>query len=433
MPELLQIRVRRVPGLPVVAVRAWLRGGAREETEHNGFAGRALLTGRALTEGSHRRDRRRIVADTEAAGAEVAGGASLETHGLRVDALARHWRRALDWVAELILDPAFPADRCRRLAQRQTTELAALYDRPEVRTAHAFLHQIYAPHPAGRPLQGDPETLERWASSASLADCCADFHHRSLRRGLCLTVAGAIDEETVLRAARERFSPRFETLALRRAAPPPQPSPTPEPRRTLKLSGAEQAHLYLGRLTVPREHPDRTPLELLAVVLGWGGGLAGRIPERLRQRDALAYAVEVRTLAGAGVDPGRLVVYAGTAPERVDAAERAIREELARVAADGVETRELDEARAHLLGREAFRFETARQWAEALGDAALYGRPEDDPAWHRERLSALTLDEVNAAARRHLDPNPARKPPLVVTRGIPGDFLSDSRRERIEP
>ena len=420
MPDLLKISVRQVPGAPVVAVRAWLSGGARVETQGGGSPGLALLTGRALTEGSEHRDRRRIVSDTEAAGAELAGGASLETHGLRIDALARHWRRALDWAAELIFEPSFPTGRCRRLAHRQGAELAALRDRPEIPTAHSFLHQLYAPHPAGRPLQGDPEALARPASTdaedGSIFSPCADFHRRSLAHGLCLTVAGAIDEEAVARYARRRFASRLEGLRPRVPAPPPDPSPTPELHRTVPLPAGEQAHLYLGRLTVPRDHPDRSALELLAVVLGWGGGLAGRMPERIRQRDALAYSVEVRTLAGAGVDPGRLVVYAGTAPDRLDAAERAIREELTRVAEDGVDPRELEDARTWLLGREAFRFETARQWAEALGDAALYGRPEDDPAWHRERLSATTLDEVHAAARRHLDPEGER---LVITRGVP--------------
>lgn len=434
MPEPLTLRVRRVPGPPLVAVRVWVRGGARLETDEDGVPGLALLTGRALTEGSERRDRRRIVADAEAAGAELAGGASLETHGLRIDALARHWHRALDWAAELIFEPSFPADRCRRLARRQQAELAALHDRPEVRTAHAFLDQLYAPHPAGRPLQGDPEALLRRASSERGAEPafgpCATFHRRSLTYGLCVTVAGRIDEEAVTRYARRCFASRLEELrpdGLKPGEPdsPPAPSPTPELRRRVPLPAGEQAHLYLGRLTVPRHHPDRTSLELLAVVLGWGGGLAGRLPERLRRREALAYAVEVRTLAGAGLDPGRLVVYAGTAPEHLERAERAIREELARVIEDGVEPRELEDARAHLLGREAFRFETARQWAEALGDAALYGRSEDDPAWHRERLSALSLDEVRSAARRYLDPDRER---LVVTCGVP-ERAERSRRE----
>jgi len=175
-----------------------------------------------------------------------------------------------------------------------------------------------------------------------------------------------------------------------------------------------QAHLFAGRLTVPRGHPDRSALELLAVVLGWGGGLAGRLPERLRHREALAYAVEVRTLAEAGIDPGRLVVYAGTAPEHLARAERAIREELERVAAGDLEERELEEARSYLLGRLPFRFETAGQWAEALGDAALYRRPEDDPGWHARRLRAVTLAEIRETAHRHLDPRGLR-----VTVGAP--------------
>ena len=196
----------------------------------------------------------------------------------------------------------------------------------------------------------------------------------------------------------------------------------PEPRREVALPPGDQAHLYAGCLTVAAAHPDRHALELLGVVLGAGAGLSGRLPERVREREGLAYSVQVQTLAGAGLDPGRLAVYVGTSPETVEQAETAVTEELARMLADGVSAEEVDDARAYLLGRELFRRETARQWADLLVQSALHGTPEHDPGWHRERLEALDAEGVTEAARRHLEP--AR---MKVTVGLPGSHpLSDS-------
>lgn len=401
----LDVRVRRVPGPPVVSLRAWVRGGARiEETP-----GLALLTGRALTGGN------RISWSAEAAGAELVGSASLETHGLRIDALARHAERALDWTAELLLDPAFSEDRCRRLAHRQTAELEALDDRPDLRTARAFLHRLYAPHPAARPLPGDEESLSRLARK-DVGEACGRFHRRGLTHGVVLTVAGAIDADRIEKRAHELFGPALADLAAAAPSEPPAPPPSRDERRTVALPPGGQAHLFLGRVTVPRTHPDRTALELLAVVLGWGGGLAGRLPERLRHREALAYSVEVRTLAEAGLDPGRFVVYAATAPEHLERAEQALREELDRVAGGDLGAAEIEEARAYLLGRLPFHFEIPGQWAEAMGDAALYRRPEDDPRWHAERLRSVTVEEIHEMARRHL-----KTQGVSVTLGIPGE------------
>ncbi|HEX6202746.1 MAG TPA: hypothetical protein VF100_07075, partial [Thermoanaerobaculia bacterium] len=68
----------------------------------------------------------------------------------------------------------------------------------------------------------------------------------------------------------------------------------------------------------------------------------------------------------------------------------------------------------YLLGRDPFRRETARQWADLLAEARHYALPLDRPAWRRERLERLTRDEVAAAVARHVRPDE-----LKVTIGLP--------------
>ena len=89
-------------------------------------------------------------------------------------------------------------------------------------------------------------------------------------------------------------------------------------------------------------------------------------------------------------------------------------EEIARLVEDGIEDAELEEARAYLLGREPFRRETARQWADLLTEAEHYGLPLDDPEHRQPELDALDRDTVEAAARRHIRPEELR-----VTVGLP--------------
>ncbi len=98
-------------------------------------------------------------------------------------------------------------------------------------------------------------------------------------------------------------------------ADPPPPVGAPEARRELPSGAVDQAHLYLGHLTVPRLHPDHAALEVLGVVLGAGAGLTGRIPERLREREGLAYTAQATVVGGASSEPGRLVVYVATSPK----------------------------------------------------------------------------------------------------------------------
>jgi zinc protease len=401
----LDLRVRRVVGVPVVAVRVWLRGGARVEPH----PGESWAAGRLLAEGTRFRDWRRLAADSEDRGASLLGFGGYEVHGLAVDALASDWERALEWAVEMLLESTFAEERLAHLRRQGESELASDWDQPDVRTSWAFLDQLYTPNPRRRPVQGSAATL-----AALDPEACRAFHSAALGRGVIVTVTGEIDEEAVRARAETLLAPIARVAAA--AAPAPAPPAGGVTRRQIHSGAVDQVHLYLGHLTVPRLHPDHAALELLGVVLGSGAGLTGRIPERLREREGLGYVAQAAAVSGASSESGRLVVYVATSPQTLTRAEAAAREELERLLADGVGEVELAEARSYLLGREPFRRETARQWADLLAEAAYWGLPLDDAAWCERELLALDRQGVEGAARRHLHPQE-----LSVTVGLPGE------------
>ena len=385
-------------------MRVFLPGGSRAET----VPGTALVCGRALVEGSRRRGWRQVFEEAEDRGVELAGLAGFEAIGLAIDCLTDELDRALGWAAELALEPALAADRIAWLADQAAAELAALADQPEVLTALAFRRQLYDPNPRGRPLQGSQSSLAQVGAAE-----CRRLHRRSLAAGPIVAVAGDLDEQAVGRRLEALFGAAFEPAGP--AAAPPPPAGTAEPRQTVAVGRVDQAHLVTGHLTVARDHPDLAALELLGVILGAGAGLNGRIPERVRERDGLAYVAGAEAAAGAGLEPGRLEIYLSTSPERLARAETAVREELARLLDEGPSADEVRSARDYLLASEPFRFETARQWSDLLARAALTGLPVDDLDWRRDRWRRLDRSAVAAAARRHLSLDDLR-----VTLGMPG-------------
>lgn len=394
----LGLRARHIPGPPLMSVRARLRGGLFNEGE----PGLALLTGRLLAEGTRKRGWQEIATAAEDYGMYLQSFASGESIGVAIDALAADADLALDWMAEILTEPVFPEDRFEWIRKQAQAELESLLDQPNYRTGRAFARQLYGEHPYGRALHGTAESL-----AARSRDECAAFHGQTLAWGGCIVVTGAIDEEAMLRRLEERFRGVLPPAVARPLAPPPRSS---EIREQELFSGeADQAHVFSGHLTIERRSPDLPALDILGVVLGAGAaGNSGRLPGRIREKEGLSYAVDVATSSGAGNGPGHLMVYCGTSPDQAKHAVRAIAEELEKLLQDGIDDQELEEARSYLLGSDALRRETLRQWSELLAESVLFGLKSEDPSWVAERYKSLSREDVMAAARRHLHPGELR-------------------------
>ena len=152
-----------------------------------------------------------------------------------------------------------------------------------------------------------------------------------------------------------------------------------------------------------------------------GGALKSRLGDRIRQKEGLSYGVASAINADDSLegkdDAGSFSIQAIAAPQNIDKVEAAVREELVRLVADGITADELRDAVSGLLTeREQARADDGSV-AGMLQDQLYFGRTMQFTADLDAKYRALTLEQVNAAIRAHLDP---AKLSVVVA----GDFAA---------
>jgi zinc protease len=130
--------------------------------------------------------------------------------------------------------------------------------------------------------------------------------------------------------------------------------------------------------------------------------LGGRLGDSIRERQGMAYYVS--SSFDANVAEGPLVIRAGVNAANVDRAVASIDAELVRLRAEGVTPKELDESRRFLIGAMPRALETNAAIANFLQTAEFFGLGADYDARLPDLLRAVTLDDVNAAARAAVDP-----------------------------
>jgi predicted Zn-dependent peptidase len=212
---------------------------------------------------------------------------------------------------------------------------------------------------------------------------------------IVVTAAGRVEHQQVLDLVTAAFGERLggegrpAPLRLGDAAPV-------RPARPFGLISrrTEQTHLLLGTPAMGRLDERRYAGAVLDTAVG--GGMSSRLFQEIREKRGLVYSVGSALTHYAGA--GSFSVYAGCSKKRVPEVLRLVREELARVAADGVTPEEVARGRGQLKGGLVLGLEDTGSRMSRLGKSELsYG--EYQPV--REvlaRLDAVDVEQVRAVA-----------------------------------
>ena len=192
-------------------------------------------------------------------------------------------------------------------------------------------------------------------------------------------------------------------------APPPLAVPPVAPatarrRIVIPMMNKAQAEIAYGFTSIARSDPAYYAFWLMNVTLGQYA-IGGRLGDSIRERQGMAYYVS--SALDANVIPGPLTIRAGVSPANVDRAIASIDEEVARLVAGGLTPQELDESRRYLIGSIPRALETNAAIANFLQVGEFFGLGLDYDARLPDLLSAVTMDDVNAAAAAVLDPDRA--------------------------
>jgi zinc protease len=393
LPNGLVLLVAERPGVPIVAVRTFMRAGAVFEPPDR--AGLANLTGSLLTRGTARHSGPEIDAAIEFVGGSLEAGAGRDGLTASLFVLRRDLGLGLDLLREVVLSPTFPEPEVRRKVAQIQAAIKRSEEDPGTVAARALSRLVFGSHPYGTPVEGTIASV-----GALTRDDVVAFYRGFVRPDTA--VVAVVGDITVDEARREVLA-RFG--AWPRPAAPPPTGPTEAgvapPRTEVITKDLKQATIMLGRPAIRQVDPDYFPLAVASYVLG--GGSASRLYTRVRDEGGLAYAVY------AYVSPGRygasLVVSAQTRTGEVPKVIDIVRDELGRMAREPVSEDELRLARDYLTGSFPLRLDTTAKVADFIVAIEVQGLGLDYADRYRAAIARVTAADVQRVAGRFFGPD----------------------------
>ena len=380
-------------------------GGVFDPADKPGLAG---FTASQLSRGTKTRSLLDIARTLEGVGASVGVSGGKEYASLSGRALSRDFDTMLDVLADEIRNPSFPADELEK-SRRQT--LAAIEEaRQDTGTLAqiAFTNALYPKgHPYHVPTLDEQEAVVRGLKREDLVA----FHAaRYAPERMVLTVVGDVDAAKAIASIQRAFGswakrgnlpaisiPDVGATAGRAAA-----ANLAKPL-VINLADKAQADVVYGYPAhLKRTDPDFYRVTVLNTILGGGSGLSSRLATSVRDRLGLVYGISSSTEATLGAGP--FAVRFGSNPSNVDRAVAETRRQLTLARDQGFTKEEVEKAISYITGSYAVTLSTNSAVASQLLVGEIYGLGPDYIQKRNGYYQAVTVDQVNAAAKKYLDP-----------------------------
>jgi zinc protease len=365
-----------------------------------GSDGASHFLSRVLDRGTQSRSGDEIAEALDSRGVSLNISAMRHAFVVSCTCLSEDVSAILALLADVTRNPSLPeADIATRRGE-VVTAIRQDQDNPAVVCVEEELAQLYPDgHPYGRRVKGTIETVERIDRTVLQAVHRARFTPADL----VVVAVGDVEAARVLDEAGRAFGDwRGDPVA---PVTVPSPPPATGRRQTVfPMMNKSQADIAYGFNTISRGDPAYYAFSLMNNVLGQYA-MGGRLGDNIRERQGMAYYVFSAFEPNVGEGP--LVIRAGVNPANVDRAIAAIDEEVRRMAAEGLTAEELAASKRYLIGSMPRTLETNAGIASFLLSCEQFALGMDHDTRLPALLGAVTLDEVNALARRFLAPERA--------------------------
>ncbi|MGE5713061.1 MAG: M16 family metallopeptidase [Betaproteobacteria bacterium] len=353
------------------------------------------LAGAMLSRGTDKRSRQQIA--DEMTRLQMTGGL------LGFQTTRTHLPDSLRLLAEVLRGANFPPAEYQQLQRELVTGLSSQLDNPETLSRDAMSTHFNV-YPAGDPRSYIPlkQRIDEVSKTSleSVKKFYADFYGTA--RGE-ISIVGDFDEKQVEPLLKELFAGWASKAPYSRID---REYREVKPVRLMVDTPDKENAIFRARLDFPLrdDDPDAPALLLANEIFGGGSGLSNRLMVRLRQKDGLSYGVGSGVALGSRERYSTFTIGGLSAPQNVNRAEQAVREELERALKDGFTAAEVEDARKGLLQARTLNRSQDPVVAGAWISNLDLGRTFAFSKQFEDRLRAVTPEQVNAAFRKYIDP-----------------------------
>lgn len=389
LPNGLKVFVVENRKLPRVAFSLVLERDPIFEGDKAGMIG---MVGQMMTGGTANRTKDQLDEEIDFIGATVDASAT----SIYAASLKKHQEKVLELMTDVLYNPVFPQEELDKLKKQAISGLAASKDDPNSISGRLTSTLNFgANHPYGE------SNTEATVKNITVEDIKAYYSTYFKPNIAYLAIVGDINKKEAEVLVKKYFS-KWEKGTVPTKS---YDKPTPPAKNMVALVDRAASVQTVVDVTYPLEMNLSNSDYLASRVLNYilGGGASSRLFMNLREKKGYTYG------AYSSIGADKLVTsFSANASVKQIATDSAITEiiyEIRNLKDNGITEEELINAKANLSGSFGRSLESPSTIANFAINTERYKLPKDFYATYLQKLNALTVADINAAAKKFMKPD----------------------------
>ena len=388
--------------IPMIAVNiAFPAGSAYDPTDKPGLA---TFVSSLLDEGAGDLTSEAFKQALEARAIRIGADADRDYVTISMTTLKENADEAFRLLGLVLSHPRFDAEAVERMRVAILASLKQEDERPSTVASKSWFATYFGTHPYAHSDSGTPSGVQ----AVTINDIKAFAAEHMVRDRVKVAVAGDITDADLRRYLQQLFTsmPTKSVPVVAKPADGGKPGSTTIPRN-------EPAPVAIFGFAGPmRLDPDFIPTFVANYILG-GGGFSSRLMDEVRDKRGLTYGISTSL---ADYKSSALIVGSVQSEKsKIMTALDVTKSELARFAKDGATAKELADAKTYLTGSYPLGLDSNAKIARTLNAYQRQGLTPDYVEKRNALIQAVTLQQVNAMAKKWYDPTKL----VIVIAGTP--------------
>lgn len=383
------------PSIPIVALEVSFKGGTSLDLP--GKEGSTYLMAGLLEEGAGDLNATEFLEETEALAAAFSYRAYRDTMSIEAEMLKENVSEAIDLLRLALIEPTFDQVALDRVRGQVLSSLSSDTTDPDEIASKQLRALSFPGHPYGSRDEGTIEIV-----SELTRDDIVTAHRNAMVKSRMYV--GAVGDITA-----EELGPLVDRLL----GDLPEDGPALPEKTEMAIGGGTtiveldtpQSVALFAHSGIAREDPDFFAAYLLNEILG-GSGLESRLMKEVREKRGLTYGVY--SFLAPYNHAHQMMGSVASSNASIAEAIRVIKDEWTSLAEKGVTAQELEDAKRYVTGAYPLRFDSNAKIAGILVGLQLVGLPSEYIKTRNAQMEAVTLEDVNAMAKRLLRPDDLR-------------------------